>query len=126
MGSASNSLETTLLKTVLTANTYTGPSNVYVSLYSVAPTESTSGTELTGNGYSRQISTFSVSNNIASSTANVTFSATGNSWTVVAMGLMDASTSGNLLFYDTLATQQTVQAGANLIFGTGNITVECD
>lgn len=126
MGSASNSLETTLLKTVLTANTYTGPSNVYVSLYSVAPTESTSGTEITGNGYSRQIGTFSVSNNIASTTANVTFSATGNSWTVVAMGLMDASTAGNLLFYDSLAQQQTVQAGANLVFQSGNITVTCD
>jgi len=124
--SASNSLETTLLKTVLTANTYTGPSNVYVSLYSTAPTESTSGTELTGNGYSRQIGAFSVSNNIASTTGSVTFSATGNAWTVTALGLMDASTSGNLLFYTPLATVQTVQAGANLTFGSGNITVTCD
>ena len=124
--SASNSLETTLLKTVLTANTYTGASNIYVSLYSVSPGESGSGTELTGNGYSRQIGTFSVSNNIASTTGSVTFSATGNAWSVVAVGLMDASTSGNLLFYDTLPQVTTVQAGANITFGSGNITVTCD
>lgn len=126
MGSATNDLENTLLKTVLTANTYTGPGNVYMSLYSVAPTESTSGTELTGNGYSRQITPFSVTNNIASSVGNITFSASGNSWTVVAMGLMDASTAGNLLFYDTLASVQNIPAGGNLIFRDGNVTVTAD
>ena len=35
-------------------------------------------------------------------------------------------TSGNLLFYDTLPTTTTVQAGANISFGSGNITVTCD
>lgn len=126
MGSATNALENTLLKTVLTGNTYTGAANIYVSLYSVAPTESTAGTELVGNGYSRQVAPFSVVDNIADNVGNITFTASGNAWSVVAVGLMDASTAGNLLFYNTLGIPQAIDAGANLVIGDGNITVVCE
>ena len=122
--SASNTLENTLLKVLFTANSYTG-GNVYASLYSVAPTESSAGTEITGNGYSRQQVAWSVTDNIAESTGNVTFSATGNAWTAVAIGLVDANTAGNLMFYKTLPSTQ-VNAGESITFPTGDITITCD
>lgn len=125
--SASNYLEDKILAATLTGNTYTGPANVYTALYSVAPTDSTSGTELTGNGYSRQLTTFSVStgNGQATNTGNVTFgAATGNNWLpVVAFSVVDASSSGNILYYGNVTPVQTVLTGDSYTFGIGNIVV---
>ena len=122
--SSSTYLDSQLLGAALTGNTYTGNATVYAALYSTAPTANTSGTELSGNGYSRQSVAFSVANSVATSTGNVTFSATGNAWsTAVALAITDASSSGNILFYNTLTPTKTLQAGDTFTFGTGNITV---
>lgn len=103
---------------------YSSPANVYTALYSVAPTVSTSGTEITGNGYSRQLTTFGTpTDGVIASTGNVSFSCTGNNWpTVVAVGITDASTSGNIMYFQTIASRN-VLVGDTLTFGTGNITV---
>lgn len=103
---------------------YTSPGNVYTALYSVAPTANTSGTEITGNGYSRQLTTFGTpANGVISSSANVSFSCTGNAWpTVVAVGITDASTSGNIMYFQTIANRN-VRVNDTLTFATGNITV---
>lgn len=108
----------------LTGTTYTSPANVYASLFSVAPTANTAGTELTGNGYSRQLITFSsAANGVAVSNSAVTFTNSGNAWpTVVAMGINDASTSGNLLYYKNIAARN-VQLAGNVILGTGNVSI---
>lgn len=104
---------------------YTSPANVYASLYSTAPTGNTTGTELTGNGYSRQLTTFSAAS-AGSITSNVavTFGpATGNNWpTVVAIGITDASTSGNILYYETI-TNTNIRVGSSLKFASGAITI---
>lgn len=124
--SASNYLEDAILGATLTATTYTSPANVYVALYSSVPTESTSGTELTGNGYSRQLSTFTVNtgNGIANSSANVTFTASGGNWlTAVGWAIVDASSSGNILYYAGLSPSQSVLNGNSLTIGTGNIQI---
>lgn len=122
--SASNYLEDALLNATLTATTYTSPANVYVALYSTAPTESTSGTELTGNGYSRQLTTFSVTSGVANSTSTTTFTASGGDWLpAVAWGVVNASSSGNILYYNSLAPAQTVLDGNDLVIGTGNIQI---
>jgi len=124
--SASNYLEDALLAATLTATTYTSPANVYVALYSTAPTDSSAGTELTGNGYARQVSTFSVNtgNGIANSSSTVTFTASGADW-LPALGwaIVNANTSGNILYYSTLSPAQTVLDGEDLIIGTGNIQI---
>lgn len=103
---------------------YTSPGTVYVSLYSTAPTVSTAGTELSGNGYSRQSCSFGTpSNGTIASTANVSFSCTGNNWpAVTTVGITDASTSGNIMFFQNIATRN-VKVGDTLTFATGNITV---
>ena len=103
---------------------YTSPANVYTALYSTAPTVSTSGTELTGNGYSRQLTAFGIpSNGNISSTGNIAFSCTGNNWpTVTSVGIVDASTGGNIMYFQTIANRN-VLVGDSLTFLAGNITV---
>jgi hypothetical protein len=125
--SASNYLENALLNATLANVSYTTPATVYTALYSVTPTDSTSGTELTGNSYSRQATAFSVTSGVASNTGTVTFGPASANWvTATGWAIVDASTAGNILYYDGFATTQTVLNGNSLTFGIGNITVTMD
>ena len=123
MAQSSYTLDTALLKATLTGNTFTGNTTMFMSLYSTAPTGNTGGTELTGNGYSRQTAAFTVANNVATLSGNVVFTASGNSWVVTAAGVMDAPTAGNLLYFNSLPTTKTVASGYTLTFPTGNVTI---
>ena len=112
-----------LLAAALTKGTYTG-GNVYVALYSVSPTSGSSGTELSGNGYARPLATFTVSGTTANNSVSSSFAANGANWaTAVAVGIVDASTSGNILFYQTLTPNQTLRNGDSLVFGANAISI---
>jgi hypothetical protein len=120
-----HALANQLANATLRNQTYTSPGNVYASLYTTPPTASTSGTEYSGNGYSRVNVTFSnPANGVISSNVVVTFGpATGNNWTSInAVGIVDASTSGNLMYFQGIATRN-VKIGDSLVFDTGNISV---
>jgi hypothetical protein len=53
----------------------------------------------------------------------VSFSCTGNAWgAVTAVGITDAATSGNIMYFQTIATRN-VQVDDTVEFLTGNITV---
>ena len=54
MSAKSNYLEGKLVEHVLRNVAYTSPSAVYLSLHTANPDEDGSGTEVSGNGYSRQ------------------------------------------------------------------------
>ena len=123
--SSSYYLSNQLADATVRNGSYTGPASVYAALYSTAPTANTSGTELTGNGYSRQLVTFSsAANGVCASNVAVTFgAATGNDWPQVkAVGIVDASSSGNILYFNTISSRN-VKIGDTLEFGSGNITV---
>jgi len=119
-------LEDALLNHVLRNTSYTSPATVYVALYTVAPTDVGGGTEVSGFGYARQAVTFAapVSGTCANSGA-VTFpQASGGAWgTIVAMGIFDAATSGNLLYYGNLTTAKVVGDGDQISFPNGSLTV---
>ena len=122
--SASNYLENALLNATLANVSYTTPATVYTALYSVSPTESTSGTELSGSGYARVSTAFSVSSGVATNTGNVTFGPASADWvTAVAWSIADAASAGNILYYGPLSTAQTVLNGNSLTFGIGNVSV---
>ena len=124
MAQSSYTLDTALLNATLLGNTFTGNTTVFMSLYSVTPTGNTGGTEITGNGYSRQTATFTTANNVATLSGNVTFTASGGSWaSVVAAGVVDAPSAGNLLYFNTLPTTKSVANGYTLTFPTGNVTI---
>tara|TARA_B100000214_G_C23699658_1_gene504666 strand:- start:39 stop:524 length:486 start_codon:yes stop_codon:yes gene_type:complete len=127
---------------------YQPPATVYVALFSnsgggaatalESGTNSTSGTgnwgyyEINNGSYARQSVTFAAaSSGSCASNATVTFPvATANyntagsqGATVTHLAIMDASTSGNLLFYGALTTSKTVSSGDQFTISSGNLTV---
>lgn len=125
--SASDFLENKVLATALTGGAYTGAATVYAALYSVGPTEGGTTTELSGSGYSRKAVTFSVTGNVATNTADITFGPASANWsTAVGWAIVDASTGGNILFQDTLPSSVTVNSGKSLVFKTGKINISME
>lgn len=125
-GSLSNYLENKLLDHFLGTTTYTKPSNVYVALYTVSPSDTSSGTEVTGGSYVRKVATFTAaSNGTTSNTGNIDFSGMP-ACTVVAIGVFDSLTSGNLLVWGTLTINKTVSAGDLFRIATGNLDISID
>jgi len=128
MPGMTDSLENSILNAILRNTSYTSPSNVYLGLLGTAATDSTSGTELTNTGYARQGLTFAApSAGVAATSASVTWSnSSGSDWDVaVQVGIYDASTGGNLLFYKNIAGRL-VKDGESLTIDSGDLTVTLD
>src|SRR5580692_11276739 len=95
-------LDNALLNAVLIDTSYTSPTAVYVGLYTVTPSPSGGGTEVSGSAYARQAVTFGTpTSGSLSNSAAVTFpAATGSGWgTISYFGIWDDVSTGNLLYY---------------------------
>ena len=103
---------------------FTPAANTYAALYSTVLTAAASGTEIVGNGYSRvEVTYSSIANGVATSAGNVVFSCTGNDWPQVkSLAILDASTSGNMLFYQPIVPRN-VKVGDSVNFETGKIQI---
>ena len=124
MAGFSDFLETKVLEHVFGGSAYTAPTTLHIALYTAAPTDSGGGTEVNGGAYARQTATFNVSGNTATNAANVEYAtATANYGTVVAMGIFDAASSGNLLAYGTLTTSKSVSTGDVFRFNASAIDI---
>ncbi len=130
MAGFTNFSEDLVLDWLLTNASATRPIAWYVDLYTVAPGEAGGGTEVSGGSYARTAVTFTVSGTAPTTASNsgaVEFPTATGSWgTIVAAGIFDASTSGNLLAYADLTTSKTVDSGDVLRFNTGEIDVTLD
>ena len=130
MAGLSNYAEDLVLDWLFTANSATRPTSWYVGLYTVAPGEGGGGTEVSGNAYARQSATFTVSGTAPTTAENsvaIEFpTATGTWGTIVAAGIFDASTSGNLIAYADLTASKTIQSGDVLRFNAGTLTITLD
>lgn len=124
-GSLTNFAENKLLDHVLGTTTYTKPTT-YVALYTVAPTDSTSGTEVTGGSYARVAGAFDgASGGASANSGNLDFTSMP-ACTVVAVGILDNSTGGNLLLYGTLTANKVLDAGDTLRIATGDLDITID
>jgi hypothetical protein len=125
MAAMSNYLENALINASLRNTGYTSPTTVYVGLYTTDPTDANTGTEVSGGSYARQSSTFGAPSDGASTTsADVTFPTCTSDWgTVTHFGILDASTSGNLLYHGALNNSKNIQTGDILKIEAGNLTV---
>lgn len=127
MAGFSDYLEDKVLEHVFGGNAYSAPSTLYVALYTVAPTDTGGGTEVSGGGYVRKTATFNVSGTsptTASNTGAIEYpTATANYGTVVAVGIFDASSSGNLLAYANLTASKVVSTGDVFRFNAGDLDV---
>jgi hypothetical protein len=125
-GNLTDYLENKLLDHFLGTTAYTSPAAVYVGLFTVAPSDAGGGTEVTGGSYARQAATFTAAASGATSNdTNIDFTGMPAA-TTVAIGIFDASTSGNMLLYGTLTTNKTTDAGDTLRIATGDLDISID
>jgi len=125
MAEMSNYLENALINATLRATTFTSPSVVYVGLYTSDPTDANTGTEVSGGSYARQSATFGApSNGVSTTTADITFPQCTSSWgTVSHIGILDALTTGNLLYHTPLTTSKAIDTGDLFKIASGSLTV---
>jgi hypothetical protein len=134
MGSKSDVYEIDVLKATTgqatTILNTTALPNVYIALYTTAPTDAGPGTEVTGGSYARVDSkgkwatpaSGSVSNN-----AVITFPTATADWlTIVGFAIMSALTGGNMLMWGTLTANKAVNNGDTASFASGALTLTED
>lgn len=125
-GNLSDYLENKVLDHFLGTTAYTMPATVYIALYTAAPNDAGGGTEATGGSYARQTATFSAASGGATSNdTNIDF-ASMPAATIVAIGVHDAITSGNLLVWGTLSSNKALDAGDTLRIATGDLDISID
>jgi hypothetical protein len=125
MAGISTYLANKLLDHTLRNVAYTPPSTVYVALYTTNPTANDTGTEVSGSGYARQQATFNVaSGGTITNNVDIVFPTATASWgTVSYVGIRDASTGGNLLYYAPLSVSKTIDQGDQLKIPAGQLSI---
>lgn len=134
MANMTDYLERKLINHVLCNTAYTPPATVYIALFTADPTDTGSlANEVPTAGgtlYARQAVAFTAltteTTGQTSNSAQVEFPEAGAAWgTVTHIGLMDGDTegAGNMLFHGALTTARAVDAGTQLIFKVGQLTV---
>lgn len=120
----SNYLSEKLIRHTIDNVTYTSPATVYLALYTVMPdADNTGGTEVTGGSYAREALSFGLpSGGIAYNDTSITFTGMP-ACTIVGAGVLDASTSGNLLFFSSFSAPQLIAAGLEVTVAIGDIAV---
>jgi hypothetical protein len=137
-------LENKLIDFLFRGQSLTAPTTIYISLHTSTPTDSSTGTEVSGNGYARASLAASLVNwagtqsagsttassgtsGTTSNNAVITFSTpTGNWGTITHFGVWDALTSGNRLFWGALSSSKTIFASDSVSIQTGQLQIQID
>ncbi len=132
-GSKSDYLENKMLNHVLGGGDYTRPANVYLALYTVAPDDTGGGTEIVGGNYARYMMVNNATNWPAATSGSksngvdIVFNTASAAWgTVVAFGIFDAISAGNMLYWGTLSQNKTIDINDTAIFRAGTLTITED
>lgn len=127
MSAASDYLENALLNHVLTATAFAQPTGRFLALFTASTglESNTPSAEVAGGSYARQAITFgAASGGTSANNATVTFPAATANWgEITHVAVMDASTSGNVLFWGAVTTSKTIETGDTFQVSSGNLTV---
>jgi hypothetical protein len=125
MAEMSTYLENALINATLRNTSYTSPAAVYIGLYTSDPTDANTGTEVSGGSYTRTAVTMgSPTDGVSTNTAAVEFPQASGSWgTVGWIGILDATSSGNLLYHTALDTSKTISSGDIFKIAIGGLSV---
>jgi hypothetical protein len=144
MAAMTDYLENKIIDQMFRAQAYTFPTTLYVGLLTAAPTDSTAGTEVSGNAYARVGVANSLANwagtqgagtTVASSGATgttsnngvITFPTPTGTWgTVTYFAVYDAASAGNMLFYGALTISKTINTSDTVSFPAGSLSVQID
>lgn len=138
MAGKSQYLENALLNWMKGTTFLTAPTTVYVALFTTAPTDDsgTGAVEVSGGSYARASITTSTGWSTISGApsapaqisngSTVTFATPTANWgTVLAIGIYDASSAGNLLYWNTI-TSQTINSGVVASLAAGALILTDD
>lgn len=109
-----------------------GSISTYIGLLTVAPTDSSAGTETAYSGYTRMAlstSNFASAATVGTivNTAAITYPTNGGATqNFVAVAIYDASTSGNMLYWYALPVTLTVNSGETPRFSIGALVLNED
>ena len=126
LGALSNFLENKVLDHVLRNTAYTSPATVYLALHTADPTEAGTGTEVSGGSYARQAVAFDAAASGATQNTSAVSFTNMPAATVTHVGVWDASTNGNLLFYGALAASKTTNAGDTFTVAAADLDIAID
>lgn len=125
MSALSDYSENALLDHILGTAAYAQPTP-YVALYTVTPSDTGGGTEVVGGSYARQaLSMNAAAGGSANNDAEIEFTGMP-AVTVVAVGIHDAVSGGNLLLWNAVGSSRTYVAGGTAKFAIGNLIAELD
>jgi hypothetical protein len=128
--SFTNTYENHVMQYVFTSGSVTRPTAWYIGLFTSDPTDTGSaGTEVsTGTGYARTAVTFSVTGDTATNTAAVEFpAASGGNWgTITHIGVMTASSGGDMIVHSALTTSKAINDGDVFRIPTGDLDITLD
>jgi hypothetical protein len=121
---------TTFLSSALLNHLFAGveytPAPLHAALFTSDPTAAgLTASEVSGGGYARQAMTFSQASSLsASNNSAVQFSSATAPWgSITHVGLMNAATGGDMLYYGPLNSPANVQSGDSFVFNAGAVAV---
>lgn len=106
--------------------------NVYVGLFTAAPSDTGGGTEVSGGSYAREaVSTaggWTLSAGAATVNASdIDFGTASADWgTITHVGIFDAPSGGNLLIWGALTASKTVSNGDSFKFAASQLSITID
>ena len=121
----SNFLADSLINATTRAIDYSTPAKVWVALYTTDPTKEDVGTEVDQASYNRLEVTITEPVDGVSTNANeMKWSTATTAWGVVSyVGIRDAETDGNLLYFTNLEEAKDIQVGDQFQIVVDNLTL---
>jgi hypothetical protein len=136
MAAWSDYAEKAIIDHVFRGAPFSAPSSLFFGLFTTSPTDAGGGTEVSGGAYERAELACSETNWADPGTSGVTTNQiavtfpqpSGASWgTVVAVGLFDAATGGNLIAWGAVSPSKTIADGdAAPQFAAGDFQFQID
>lgn len=120
MSNASDYLEGQIRAHIFRTASFTKPTVLGIALFTVTPADAGGGTEVSGGSYARvnvppldaNWTAASATDGLTDNAAAITFPApTGNWGVVVAFGIFDATSGGNLLVWGPITPNKTINNG---------------
>lgn len=99
----------------------------YVGLFTAAPSDSGGGTELSGDGYARELADLAEAVGVGGSTSNngaITFTTATGAWgTITHIGIFDGLSGGNLIMWVAITVEKTIADGDTFKINIGDLVL---
>jgi len=127
MGSLTDYFENKVIGHVFSGVAWTPPATFYASLFTVAPGEAGGGTEAVAGGYARMAFTCTTAGSVAWNALSLEFPmATVDHGNIVAVGVHDLLTGGNLCAFHVLAVPLSYNTDETIRIPAGQLTITLD